>query len=89
MILEEQAQEVEKQPEYNGIFRNEIDRIMWLKDSNSEQKQLEYYVKYKGYSYLHCEWVLEKEILGSKNGKNKLNRFKKVVWPRLILEHDF
>jgi hypothetical protein len=33
-------------------------------------------VKYRDYSYLKCEWLDEKEVIGeSKAGKNKLNRF--------------
>ncbi len=39
--------------------------------------EMEYYVKNKGQSYLHVEWVSEKALLAYKSGKNKLNRFKK------------
>jgi len=38
----------------------------------------EYYVKFKEYSYLHCEWVDEIDIISmGKLGKNRLQRFNK------------
>ncbi len=36
-------------------------------------------VKYKDYSYMHCDWIDEKELVAdTKAGKNKLNRFNKL-----------
>lgn len=36
----------------------------------------EYYVKYKNFSYLHCEWRTEEELLrGDKRISQKLKRF--------------
>ena len=36
---------------------------------------LEYYVKWRGMSYLHCSWVPEAKISGKKGGKNRLKKF--------------
>lgn len=42
------------------------------------RSKYEYFVKFKEYSYLHCEWIAEDEILGmGKLGKNRLQRFNK------------
>ena len=39
-------------------------------------KIYEYFVKFHEFSYLHCEWIKEEDILSmGKTGKNKLNRF--------------
>ncbi|XP_031756020.1 chromodomain-helicase-DNA-binding protein 9 isoform X4 [Xenopus tropicalis] len=36
----------------------------------------EYYVKYKNYSYLHCEWATEQQLLKDKRIHQKIKRFK-------------
>uniref|UniRef100_A0A1I8BMB3 Helicase ATP-binding domain-containing protein n=1 Tax=Meloidogyne hapla TaxID=6305 RepID=A0A1I8BMB3_MELHA len=48
---------------------------MLLKDSEQVE---EVYVKFKGFSYLHCEWktIQELEALGDKRVASKLNRWK-------------
>lgn len=65
--------------EQGGIFFPEIDLILWRRQKETGQPgEFEYLVKYKDYSYLHCEWLEESEVIGdSKAGKNKLNRFLK------------
>ena len=50
------------------------------KSSTSEMKSVEveeYYVKYRNFSYLHCEWKTEDELYkGDKRISAKLKRFK-------------
>ncbi|XP_051510928.1 chromodomain-helicase-DNA-binding protein 9-like isoform X2 [Myxocyprinus asiaticus] len=36
----------------------------------------EYYVKYKNYSYLHCEWATEQQLVKDKRIQQKIKRFK-------------
>ncbi|XP_053555481.1 chromodomain-helicase-DNA-binding protein 9 isoform X3 [Bombina bombina] len=36
----------------------------------------EFYVKYKNYSYLHCEWATEQQLLKDKRIQQKIKRFK-------------
>ncbi len=41
----------------------------------------EYFVKYKGLSYLHCEWATEEALTAKdKRFPPKLKRFKQVCW---------
>ena len=51
-------------------------------DEESETKDqetvIEYYCKYKGKSYLHCEWVPRSELDEDIQTKNKLKRFHKL-----------
>lgn len=57
---------------------------MWRKEKLDGSGSWLYLVKYKEYSYLHCEWLEESEVIGdSKAGKNKLNRFLKTFEKRL------
>lgn len=45
-------------------------------DENSEEVE-EFYVKYRNFSYLHCEWKAEEELFkGDKRIASKLKRFK-------------
>lgn len=47
----------------------------------------EYYVKYKNFSYLHCEWKTEEELLkGDKRVGPKIRRFKQRLNQRDIFE---
>nr|BAC30774.1 unnamed protein product [Mus musculus] len=36
----------------------------------------EFFVKYKNYSYLHCEWATEQQLLKDKRIQQKIKRFK-------------
>lgn len=47
-------------------------------DKNEEVEEVEeYYVKYRNFSYLHCEWKTEEELFkGDKRIAAKLKRFK-------------
>ncbi|XP_051559122.1 chromodomain-helicase-DNA-binding protein 9-like isoform X1 [Myxocyprinus asiaticus] len=36
----------------------------------------EYYVKYKNYSYLHCEWATDQQLVKDKRIQQKIKRFK-------------
>uniref|UniRef100_W5MK45 Chromodomain helicase DNA binding protein 9 n=1 Tax=Lepisosteus oculatus TaxID=7918 RepID=W5MK45_LEPOC len=36
----------------------------------------EFYVKYKNYSYLHCEWATEQQLVKDKRIQQKIKRFK-------------
>lgn len=51
-----------------------------LDESDSSKKSIEvdeYYVKYRNFSYLHCEWKTEEELMkGDKRIAAKLKRFK-------------
>lgn len=51
-----------------------------LDESDSSKKTIEvdeYYVKYRNFSYLHCEWKTEEELMkGDKRIAAKLKRFK-------------
>lgn len=47
------------------------------KDSKKTIEVDEYYVKYRNFSYLHCEWKTEEELMkGDKRIAAKLKRFK-------------
>jgi len=71
---------------YTGIFSPEIDQILWRREKVDETtRKLEYLVKYKEYSYLHCEWFDEDQILSiGKDIKNKLNRFNKTFEKKMM-----
>ena len=87
--LEEQEQREEEQlinnEELNSIFFPQIECILWKKQE--EDKEF-YLVKYKGYSYLHLDWLQEEDITSSKQGKNRLVRFKKSQQNREQEEED-
>ena len=59
------------------------------KINGSDQKKVyEFYVKFNDFSYLHCEWITEEDILSmGKTGKNKLNRFNR-SFEKKMLEGD-
>lgn len=47
---------------------------------------MEYLVKYKDWSYLHVDWLEEKDVINETTSmKNKLNRFNK-AFDRKIME---
>ena len=66
--------------EESGVFNPAIDSILWKRASTKEDKKgFEYFVKFHDYSYVHCEWIAEEDILSmGKAGKNKLNRFNRM-----------
>lgn len=75
--------EEEQGEETTGIFAPAIDLILWKKaaaEKNAKgETQYEYLVKYKDYSYLHLDWLLESEIMSiGKTVRNKLNRFNRM-----------
>lgn len=71
--------------ETGGVFYPDIDVILWRREKEADgNKKFEYLVKYKEYSYLHVEWLDEQEIVNSKSGKNKLNRFTKTFEKKLL-----
>lgn len=48
-----------------------------VKDDEDMEEVEEYYVKYRNFSYLHCEWKTEDELFkGDKRIASKLKRFK-------------
>ena len=50
----------------------------------------EYYVKYRNFSYLHCEWRTEEELYkGDKRIANKIKRFKQKQQQQLNLRCNF
>lgn len=72
--------------EYAGVFHPEIDQILWKKEKTLDDgtTTMEYLIKFKDYSYLHCEWMDEADLLNTgKNIKNKLNRFTKAFERKL------
>lgn len=86
MQMQENQEDLYQQ-EPGGIFFPEIDQILWRKNDappESAQPAFKYLVKYKDYSYLHCEWLDEKEVVAdTKSGRNKLNRFNKMFEKKL------
>jgi len=89
-MLTENAQGEEEEPEYyeevSGVFRPEVDQILWKKDViEADVKKTQYLVKFKDYSYLHCKWIDEAELYANnKNAKNKINRFNKNFEKKLL-----
>jgi chromodomain-helicase-DNA-binding protein 7 len=55
-------------------------------DDENDVDSLEYLVKYKEKSYMHCEWVLRSEIESQARGKDKTNRFHKLFPEDSILQ---
>lgn len=72
--------------EYTGVFHPEVDQILWKKDViENDTKKTQYFVKYKDYSYLHCKWIDEIELISTnKNAKNKINRFNRNFEKKLL-----
>lgn len=73
-------QKVQDEENLIGIFNPPIDQILWRRPNTKQGKEgkspFEYYIKYTDYSYLHCKWISEEQVLSlGKNGKTKLNRF--------------
>lgn len=69
-----------------GVFNPAIDLILWRRPiKESINMQFEYFVKLKGYSHRHCEWINGEEIneLG-KVSRNKLNRFNKMFDQKIM-----
>ncbi len=71
--------------QYTGVFNPEIDQILWRREKfENNIRKTECLIKYKEYSYLHCEWMDEDQLLSiGKNIKNKLNRFNKTFEKKL------
>ena len=48
-----------------GIFDPPVEIILWRRERREGEAkgETEYLVKLKGRSYLHCEWVLESELM--------------------------
>lgn len=82
--------------EASGVFNPAVDQILWRREKTTEGSNpeelgpLEYYVKFNDFSYLHCEWITEEDILTmGKAGKNKLNRFNRMFEKKVAeLEAD-
>lgn len=71
--------------EPGGVFYPDIDTILWRREKEGEMPpKFEYLIKYKEYSYLHVEWLDEQDIVSTKSGKNKLNRFTKTFEKKLM-----
>uniref|UniRef100_A0A8C3HRA6 Chromodomain helicase DNA binding protein 9 n=1 Tax=Chrysemys picta bellii TaxID=8478 RepID=A0A8C3HRA6_CHRPI len=51
------------------IVKKEISAGMTMEEE-------EFFVKYKNYSYLHCEWATEQQLLKDKRIQQKIKRFK-------------
>lgn len=75
----------QEEEEEFGVFNPAIDQILWRRrNRSSSDGEFEYLVKLKDYSYLHCEWIGEEEVVSlGKFGKGKLNRFNKVFDQRI------
>ncbi len=66
----EKSEEVEKDGKKDEDSQEDAD------DENVEELE-EYYVKYRNFSYLHCEWKTEEELFkGDRRIAAKLKRFK-------------
>ena len=67
------------------MFYPDIDTILFRREKEGDgERKMEYLVKYKEYSYLHVEWLEEQDIVSTKSGKNKLNRFIKTFEKKLL-----
>lgn len=51
------------QTEIGGIFYPEIDQILFRREKKDNPGQMEYLVKYKDWSYLHVDWLDEKDVI--------------------------
>ena len=59
-----------------NLAENAKDKVAKKKKPSRTIEVEEYYVKYKSFSYLHCEWKTEEELLrGDKRVTQKLKRF--------------
>lgn len=67
--------EQEEDPEKNEESKEKLDET---EDNSKKTIEVdEYYVKYRNFSYLHCEWKTEEELMkGDKRIAAKLKRFK-------------
>lgn len=80
--LEESEKKPEEMNEANEVAREEKQLIKEEEKEEEfyevEEEVEELYIKFKGYSYLHCEWktLEELEELGDKRVLAKLNRWK-------------
>jgi hypothetical protein len=85
-LLDNGYYEEDEEEDSNGIFNPAIDQILWRRPSQQLPfPAQDYFVKYKNYSYRHCDWLTENEIVDSdKTGKNKLGRFNKQFEERIL-----
>lgn len=76
-IIKTEQEESEKNEESEKIEETE-QNVDGTDESSKKIIQVdEYYVKYRNFSYLHCEWKTEEELLkGDKRIAAKLKRFK-------------
>ncbi|CAD8205649.1 unnamed protein product [Paramecium pentaurelia] len=83
---EVEPQQESSQEQEESVFDPDIDQILWRREK--EDGEIEFYVKYKSYSYLWCEWKSEQQIISKdKNGKQKINRFTR-QFEKKIKEYD-
>ena len=88
MIKGDDSTTVYEEP--GGVFYPDIDTILFRREKEVDgMKKFEYLIKYKEYSYLHVEWLDEQDIVNSKSGKNKLNRFTKTFEKKLLEQVAF
>ncbi|KRX04912.1 Chromo domain protein [Pseudocohnilembus persalinus] len=74
--------------EVGGIFFPEIDQILFRREMKDQPGKMEYLVKYKDWSYLHVDWLEEKDVINETTSmKNKLNRFNK-AFDRKVMEGE-
>lgn len=75
----EESEEKEKSEEKDASEKRE-DTEQNVDEIDNSKKTIEvdeYYVKYRNFSYLHCEWKTEEELMkGDKRIAAKLKRFK-------------
>lgn len=70
---DESVQESEEEIPDEPIFQPQVESIHSLAEEEGTRK---FYVKFKGKSFRHCQWLEESELLAyDPQIKNKLNRF--------------
>jgi len=66
-------------PEDDGTAKKIVEKILGDRPKKNEDgspsDQFEYFVKWKGKAYIHCEWIDASVILAESHGKTKLNRY--------------
>uniref|UniRef100_A0A6P7GKH5 Chromodomain-helicase-DNA-binding protein 6 isoform X2 n=1 Tax=Diabrotica virgifera virgifera TaxID=50390 RepID=A0A6P7GKH5_DIAVI len=70
-LSDEEAEPKPKPPEPSTIVKHDDD------DEEEMEEVEEYYVKYRNFSYLHCEWKTEDELFkGDRRIANKIKRYR-------------
>lgn len=82
-LMETKQTDIDVEVEVDKEVKEEVKEVPILPLEGTEKPEMvvidveEYYVKYRNFSYLHCEWRTEDELFkGDKRIANKIKRFK-------------